>query len=162
MLKSPASKFQFAVERKVAANIDSVFEVLTSEAGMRQWISGCRSVEWRHPAGVTQPGLGSLRHIVLAGGIVAPERIIGWEQGRGLHYTFDGGSLPISRLVDDYVGVTRLEATGPNSTKLTWAVHFNPRDRFGLTGLLLRGGLRPAITLMARNIGRAAEARQPR
>lgn len=122
---------------------------------MRQWISGCQSVTWSHPDGRTAPGVGSVRHIVLFPKLLAPERILAWESGHGLHYTFDGGSLPVERMVSNYVGVTLVKAITPSSSRSIWAVYFDPR--FALAGLLLRAGLKPVIGLMCRNVGRLAE-----
>jgi hypothetical protein len=158
VLPTPSSRFQFAVTRDVAADASTVFEVLTSEAGMMQWIWKCRSAEWRHPAGVTAPGIGSIRHIVLAGGLVASERIVAWDEGRGLHYTFAEASMPVGRLTHDYVGVTTVEPLGPGRARLEWSVHFDPAA-LPLAASLVRLGLRPAIGLMAGNIVRVAEAR---
>lgn len=156
MLKPPASRLQFVVVRDIDADVARVFDVLTSEAGMQAWIPMCRSVDWRHAAGAKTPGVGSVRHIVLAGGGVAAERIVAWERGRELHYRFDRTTLPIQQLTRDYVGVTRVDPIGAGRTRLSWSIHFDSPGVLAAASPIVRMSLRPLIASMASRLARTA------
>ena len=126
---------------------------------MKAWIPLCRSAEWRHPAGKTSPGKGSVRYIVLHGGILAAERMLAWEQDRELHYSFDQTTLPIAALTRNYVGVTRLEPISAGRTRLIWNIHFDGPGLLALSLPAVRASLYPLIVRMATQVKRVAEAR---
>lgn len=157
MLPTPASTPQFVVVRDILAAPSAVFDAITSEAGMKAWIPLCRSVEWRHPPGRIAPGQGSVRYIVLSGGLVAAERLIGWEAGRELHYTFDKSSIPLGAVTTNYVGATRVDSLGSSKTRLTWSIYFDTPGWQGLLAPIMRLNLRGFIGLMANNVRRIAE-----
>jgi uncharacterized protein YndB with AHSA1/START domain len=157
MLPTPASTPQFVVVRDIAAAPSSVFDAITSETGMKAWIPLCRSVEWRHPPGLLAPGKGSVRYIVLAGGLVAAERLVDWEEGRELQYTFDESSIPLGAVTTNYVGATRVDSLGSSKTRLTWSIHFDTPGWQGLLAPIVRLNLRGFIGLMANNVRRIAE-----
>ncbi len=158
MLPIPTSRLQFEVVREVNAAPHVVFDALTSEAGMKAWVPLCRSAEWRNPPGRNVPGKDSVRYIVLAGGLVAAERIIDWREGRELHYTFDQSSIPLGAVTTRYVGTTRVESGGSASTRLTWAIHFDAPGWQAALAPIMRLNLRGFIGLMASNVRRIAEA----
>jgi len=157
MLNTPRSTPQFVIVRDIDAPQSVVFEVITSEAGMRAWIPLCRSVEWRHPPGRTAPAAGSVRYIVLAGGLIAAERLIDWDEGRELQYTFDRSSIPLGAVTTNYVGATRLESQGASRTRLIWSIYFDTPGWQGLLAPVLRLNLRGLIGLMAGNVRKIAE-----
>jgi hypothetical protein len=157
MLPTPASTPRFVVVRDIAAAHRVVFDAITSEAGMKALIPFCRSAEWRHPPGRIAPGQGSVRYIVLSGGLVAAERLIGWEAGRELQYTFDQSSIPLGAVTTNYVGATRVESLGPSETRLTWSIYFDAPGWQALLAPILRLTLRGFIGLMANNVRRTAE-----
>jgi uncharacterized protein YndB with AHSA1/START domain len=157
MLQIPSSKLQFVVVRDIEANVERVFDVVTSEAGMKAWIPLCRSAQWRYPMGVSAPGVGSVRFIRLVAGIYAAERIVAWEAGRELHYTFDATTLPFDKLTRGYVGVMRVDPVGANRTRLTWSVYFDTPGRLNLLAPMVRASLRAFIGLMASKLKRASE-----
>ena len=159
MLPVLDDKPQFVVVRDVNASSQAVFEALTSQAGMQAWVPLCRSVEWRHPVGRSDPGEGSVRHIVLRGGLVAAERIIGWEEGRELRYTFDASSIPLAKVTTGYVGATRVEGDAARA-RLTWSIYFESPGWQATLAPLLRLSLRGFIGLMAGNVRRIAEAKK--
>jgi uncharacterized protein YndB with AHSA1/START domain len=158
MLSTPTSTLQFVVVRDIAATPVAVFDALTSPAGMRAWVPMCRSVEWRHPPGRDTLGKDSVRYIVLRGGLVAAERIIAWEEGRELHYTFDESSIPLGAVTTRYVGTTRVESAGSAQTRLSWSIHFDTPGWQRALAPVLRLNLRGFIGLMASNVRRIAEA----
>jgi len=158
MLPTPTSTLQFVVVRDIAATPATVFDALTSPSGMRAWVPMCRSAEWRHPAGRDSPGMESVRYIVLRGGLVAAERIIAWEAGRELHYTFDESSIPLGAVTTRYVGTTRVESGASAQTRLTWSIHFDTPGWQRALAPVLRLNLRGFIGLMAGNVRRIAES----
>lgn len=157
MLPAPASKLQVTVVHEIAASAAQVFAALTTTGGMQAWAPGCRSAEWQHPPGATQPGLGSVRRLLLQGGNVATERMVAWVPGRELHYALVDDMPVITPLTRNYVGVTRVEPLGPNASRLTWQLHFETPGLRRVTAPLLRLLMRFAIAGMA---GRIAEAAQ--
>lgn len=157
MLDKPPSRLRFSVSRPVAASHTRVFEALTSEAGMRRWLPMCKSARWEHPEGKTSLCVGSIRRIVLAGGIVADEKIIAWEDGVGLHYGFVNPAFPLARLTEHYVGVTRIEKTGANECILHWAAHFDGRGFKGAVAPALAATLRPMMSGMVDRLKAIAE-----
>jgi hypothetical protein len=157
MLPMPASTPQFVVVRDIAAAPNVVFDAITSEAGMRSWIPLCRSVEWRHPPGQFAPCAGSVRYIVLSGGLVAAERLVAWDEGRELQYTFDQSSIPLGAVTTNYVGATRVESWGASKARLTWSIYFDTPGWQGLLAPALRLNLRAFIGLMASNVRRISE-----
>lgn len=161
MLPKPASRLQFVIVRDIDADAARVFEVLISEAGMKAWIPMCRTAVWRHPAGAKALGPGSVRHIVLDGGIVADERILAWEPGRELHYRFDQTTLPIAGLTRNYVGVTRVEPLAAGRSRLNWAIHFDTPGALALLAPALRFSLRLLIDAMAGKLARASLHKKP-
>jgi uncharacterized protein YndB with AHSA1/START domain len=158
MLSTPSSKLQFIAVRDVNVSPQAVFEALTSPAGMKAWVPMCRSADWRHPAGRSTPGVDSVRYIVLSGGLVAAERIIGWEEGRELQYTFDESSIPLAAVTSRYVGTTRVERGGSAQTRLSWSIYFDTPGWQRATAPIVRSSLRAFIGLMASNVRRTAEA----
>lgn len=157
MLPTPVSTPQFVVVRDINAAENVVFDAITSEAGMKAWVPLCRSAEWRHPPGRNVPGPGSVRHIVLSGGLVAAERLVNWEEGRELQYTFDRSSIPLGAVTTNYVGATRVESLGPSRTRLTWTIYFDAPSWQRVLAPVLRLNLRGFIGLMANNVRRIAE-----
>ncbi len=158
MLPTPTSKLQFVVIRDIEATPRAVFDALTSLAGMKAWVPLCRSVEWRHPPGKSVPGKDSVRYIVLRGGLVAAERLIGWDEGRELQYTFDTSSIPLGAVTTGYVGTTRVDGVGPASARLTWSIYFDTPGWQRPLAPLLRLSLRTFIGMMAGNVRGIAEA----
>lgn len=159
MLPTPASTLQFRITRNIDADLATVFDTLTSEAGMKRWIPLCRSAEWRHPAGMMAPGKGSVRYIVLHGRVLAAERMLAWVPGRELHYGFDQTTLPVAGLTRGYVGVTRLEPAAGSGTRLIWDIHFDAPGLLALSLPVVRASLQPLIARMATQVQRVAEAR---
>jgi len=159
MLAPPASKLQFEIVLDIAADAAQAFAAMVSEAGMRAWIPLCRSARWQHPPGQKAIGVASVRHILVAGGIVAAERIVAWEEGSELHYVFDKTSLPLAQLTRGYVGVMRIESADDGRSRLYWAVHFDPAPGplASRAAPIMRATLRPFIALMARGLVRAAQ-----
>jgi uncharacterized protein YndB with AHSA1/START domain len=157
MLNTPRSTPQFVVVRDIDAPQSVVFDVITSEAGMRAWIPLCRVVEWRHPPGRIAPVAGSVRYIVLAGGLIAAERLIDWDEGRELQYTFDRSSIPLGAVTTNYVGATRLEAQGASKTRLIWSIYFDTPGWQALLAPVLRFNLRGFVGLMANKVCKIAE-----
>jgi uncharacterized protein YndB with AHSA1/START domain len=158
MLPTPTSTLQFVVVRDIDATPAAVFDALTSPSGMRAWVPMCRSAEWRHPVGRNSPGEDSVRYIVLRGGLVAAERIIAWEDGRELHYTFDESSIPLGAVTTRYVGTTKVERGGSAQTRLTWSIYFDSPGWQRALAPVLRLNLRGFIGLMAGNVRRTAES----
>ena len=74
------SKPQVTIVREIAASSARVFETVVSPQGMVAWAPKCRNASWQHPQGATQPGIGSVRRLVLQGDNVATERIVAREQ----------------------------------------------------------------------------------
>jgi uncharacterized protein YndB with AHSA1/START domain len=161
MLPTPISTLQFVVIRDIAATPAGVFDALTSLAGMQAWVPMCNWVEWRHPPSRNSLGTDSVRYIVLRGGLVAAERIIAWDEGRELHYTFDESSIPLGAVTTRYVGTTRVESGGPTQTRLTWSIYFDTPGWQRALAPILRLNLRGFIGLMASNVRRIAESGQP-
>lgn len=157
MLAAPSSRLRFSLSRPVAASQARVFDALTSEEGMRQWLPMCRSAHWQHPDGKSAPGLGSIRQLVLAGGVVADERIIGWEPGVGLQYTLVDPAMPLARLTENYVGVTYIEPTSTDRCVLHWAAHFDGRGVKGFIAPGLAAALRPVVSGMAGRLKKISE-----
>ncbi len=157
MVPTPASTPQFVVVRDIAAAQNVVFDAITSVSGMKAWVPLCRSVEWRHPSGRKVLGSGSVRYIVLCGGLVAAERLVAWDEGRELHYTFDRSSIPLGAVTTNYVGTTRVESLGTAATRLTWSIYFDTPGWQGILAPILRLNLRGFIGLMANNVRRIAE-----
>ena len=157
MIPTPVSRQQFVVTRPIAAPAIRAFDILTSETGMQSWIPLCRTATWLHPPLRKTPGTDSVRSIVLAGGIIASERIIAWEQGRALQYTFDATTLPIARLTRNYVGTTQFESDGGDRCVLTWAIHFDAPGILVPFAPLVRSLLKPLISLMSDKLVKLAE-----
>jgi uncharacterized protein YndB with AHSA1/START domain len=157
MLPTPTSTPQFVVVRDIDASQAIVFDAITSEAGMKAWVPLCRSVEWRHPAGRNVTGIGSVRYIVLLGGLIAAERLIDWDEGRELQYTFDKSTIPLGAVTTNYVGTTRVESLGSARTRLTWSIYFDTPGWQALLAPMVRVNLRGFIGLMASNVRRFAE-----
>jgi Polyketide cyclase / dehydrase and lipid transport len=153
----PTSPLQFTVVRSINAGAAKVFDVLTSESGMKAWIPLCRCAEWRHQGEALFPGVGSIRHIVLVGGLVAAERIVGWEAGRELQYTFDQSSLPLSRVTDRYLGISQIESIDATSSCLRWSVYFDVPEGLKWLTPALRSGLRSVVGLMASRLKNESE-----
>lgn len=160
-MQEPEARQQFEVVREIAASADTVFRILTSEAGMKAWAAPCRSARWVHPPGVTTPGVGSVRHLHFPGGLAAIESIVAWEPGRQLNYAFiEPGlfALPFTALTRDYEGVTRVDPIGHRSCRLRWAAHFEAPGALALPAAALRHALQPVIKLVVGRIARLAEA----
>lgn len=156
MLPVPASKLQLTVVREIAASAAGVFAALVSPAGIAAWAPGCRSAEWLHPQGATEPGPGSIRRLLLHGNQIANERIVAWDPGRELHYVVEGAMPVITPLTRNYVGVTRVEALGPDASRLTWQIHFDAPGFRVATTPILRVLMRGAISGMADRIAKFA------
>jgi hypothetical protein len=154
---NPASALQFTVVRTIGTGTAKVFDILISESGMKAWIPLCRSAEWRHPVDAKLPDIGSIRHIVLIGGLIAAERIVGWEAGRELQYTFDQSSLPLNKMTDRYLGVTQIESIEAERTRLRWSVYFDVPESLKWLTPLLRFGLRSFVGLMANRLKKESE-----
>ena len=159
MLKPPTSQQAFVIVRDIDAPVSRVFEQLTSEAGMKAWVPLCRSAQWQHPKGARGPGVDSVRDIRLHGGIIAAERMVAWDPGRELHYSFDATTLPVAALTRGYVGVTRIEARGAGTSRLHWAIHFDSPGPLALLRPLVIASLQPLVATMAGRLKRLSEQR---
>lgn len=157
MLATPSSKFRFVVSRPVAANHQRVFDLLVSEAGMKAWLPMCKSARWQHPPGRNEPGVGSIRLLILGPGASANERIVAYEKGLGLHYTFADADFALARLTENYVGVTEIEPTGSDSCILRWASHFDASGIKAALAPVLAFALRPMMSGMTGRLKALAE-----
>lgn len=156
MPEPPASRLQFTVSREIPAAAPRLFDVLTSVEEMRRWIPLCRDVRWRHPPGRSALGPGSVRHVLLAWGFYADERITAWEAGRELHYVFAASNTPFAKPTRNYVGVMRVAPLAKGRSRLLWSIHFDTPGLLALSAPPVRMGLRRFIGRMADNISRVA------
>jgi hypothetical protein len=152
----PSSSLQFTIARDIDANASKVFETIVSTQGMERWAPGCERAEWLHPAGTSQPGVGSIRRLLLQGGTVATERIVAWDPGRELHYVMDAPMPIVSPLTRNYVGVTRVEPLGPDRSRLYWQIYFDTPGLLQLSAPVLRPLMKAMIGRMADKIAAIA------
>jgi len=157
MAGTPKSQQQFVIVKTIAASATRVFDVIVSPAGMKSWIPMCRSAVWEHPLGSNDIRAGSVRIVTMQVGMVAREEMVFFEDGRQLNYTFQP-PIVFEKVTTNYEGVTRVEPTGPNSSLLTWAVHFDTPGLQGLAKPLVKSGIYALINLMASNVVRLSES----
>lgn len=125
------SPFQLVNDLTVFAPAERVFDVLTSERDMYEWLEPLAEVRYTSPA---PHGVGSTREVVLdllqrtprqrgAGSLAVQERILAWERGKRFAFAVDEMNLPLVRqMVEDM----QLERLGPGRTLLRYRVHYRP------------------------------------
>jgi len=157
MAGTPKSQQQFVIVKTIAASASRVFDVIVSPAGMEGWIPMCRSAVWEHPRGASVIGAGSVRVITMQVGMVAREEMVFWEEGRQLNYTFQP-PIVFEKVTTNYEGVTLVEPTGPDTSRLTWSVHFDTPGLQALSKPLVKPGIYALISHMASNVVRLSES----
>lgn len=115
----------------VFAPPERVFDVLTSERDMYEWLETLVEVRY-----TSEPPhrVGSTREVIIdllqrtprqrgPGSLAVKERILAWERGRRFAFAIDEMSIPIvGQMVEDM----QLERLGPGRTMLRYHVHYRP------------------------------------
>jgi len=125
------SPFQLVNDIVVFAPPERVFDVLTSEREMFEWLEPLAEVRY---TSAPPRGVGATREVVIdllqrsprqtgAGALAVKERVLAWERGKRFAFAIDEMNLPIVRqMVEDM----RLERLGPGRTLLRYHVHYCP------------------------------------
>jgi Polyketide cyclase / dehydrase and lipid transport len=145
---------QFTVFAEFDASMEAVFNLMGSAEGMQKWVPLCRSVRYTHPDPRTTMGAGSVRHIALAGGAIAIERILKYEPPVRLDYTIESAVIRIDRILKGYVGVTELSARANGRCRLRWEVYFDCLGAAAIFTPVIRAALSWFIGKMVNNICR--------
>ncbi|MBI2389455.1 MAG: SRPBCC family protein [Deltaproteobacteria bacterium] len=125
------SPFRIEHEILVFAPPERVFDVLTGEREMFEWLEPLREVRW---TSAPPHRAGSTREIVLD--LVSPdrtgssltalavqERILAWERGKRFTFSIEAMTLPLVReMVEDM----QLERVAPGKTRLRYDAHYTP------------------------------------
>lgn len=144
-------QFQWAAE--LGIGVDDAFHLLGSPEGMQRWVPMCKGVRYEHPPGAAGLSVGSVRHVGM-GGLVAVERIVRLEPPRRLDYTVLSIGIRLDRLVQDYRGMTVLEALGPGRCRLTWSVFFRCDGALRPLTPLFRAMFRTTIGTLVKNVAK--------
>ncbi|SDW29094.1 SRPBCC family protein [Marinobacter mobilis] len=126
------------------ATPEQVFAVFKDGEAWPKWFHVIDKVTWTSP----EPyGVGTTRTVHL-GPLKADEYFFNWEENRRFSFYFSATNLPFMKtLVEDYL----LEAKGPNTTRFTYTVAYEPALPLKLSGPVGRA-------ILARSFKRASRA----
>jgi len=125
------SPFQLVNDIVVFAPAERVFDVLTSERDMYEWLDALAEVRYTSEA---PHRVGSTREVVIdllqrtprqqgPGALAVKERILAWDRGKRFAFALDQMTIPlVSQMVEDM----QLERLGPGRTMLRYRVHYRP------------------------------------
>ena len=139
----------FELERRIAAPVQTVWDVLTDHRGYARWAGVDSAVLDRQ--GKDDPnGVGAVRHL-RKGPISIREEIVASEAPKGFSYKVVSGPP-----VRDYLAVVTLTSEGA-STHVHWTVRFEPK--IPLTGMVILPIVRKVIADLLKLATRASERR---
>ncbi|CAN5494512.1 SRPBCC family protein [soil metagenome] len=129
----------------IAASPAEIWAVLLDYEAWPTWFAGVRSCRaTSDPA----TGVGSTRTVSIGGGSTFDERFIAWDEGRLWAFTgIEMKPLAIRSLVERVT----IEDLGPNRTRVTYRMAFDPKPAVKPMALLAR-------PLISRNLAKAMRA----
>lgn len=138
----------------LAASPAEVWAVLLDYEAWPTWFSGVRSCR-----ATSEPatGVGSTRVVSLGGGATVEERFIAWDEGE--RWAFTGIEMK-PRALRSLVERVTIEDLGPNRTRVTYRMAFDPAPAIKPLALLARPLISRTLAKAMRALAREVAARR--
>jgi len=114
-----SSPYRIENTSSIEASAARVFQIIATGERQAEWFQDFVACRWT----TAEPrGIGAEREIQLEL-LTVKERFLAWEPGKRLTFHIYGMTMPfVKAMVEDMV----IEATGEQSCRVTWTVHYRP------------------------------------